>query len=479
MPADLDRLFSAMGAHADGAAVLAPESVRRRGDQRRRSRIAATCVTVALLVGAVAAIARTDVGRHDTPPAQPTPRATVAFTPLRQAGGTISIPLGTTGVGMAAVSGNRVFVVGITSQHHVLLGASDLNTGRPIWPTADTGQIGDWPVLYLSPEAVVVAAGRAASPHLGVVMVFDPTTGAKRFQVDPTTAGGAAFDSVLVVTSAAEHAVRGIDWITGAERWRIAIAAGDQPIVTQNLATPKENGLGVGQWPDAANERLYVISTDGTVRTYNGNTGALLGTRPEAIPRRAGGGTPTYVAYGDVLYTIIGGTEVRAVDLAATTAAADEYTAPVGSTVRSLAPCGPGRFCVIEDNNGNVQLAAVDLATYTVLWRRPAPQATYLGAVGDRILTDRGQLYDLSGQLLSDTGAFDAFWLTPGSALILSRADYTDINSDTAVSGLSTVDGTTTLLGRIPPVTGACTQTMYVLVCPAADGFHLWHFAAG
>src|SRR5262249_36843365 len=157
----------------------------------------------------------------------------------------------------------------------------------------------------------------------------------------------------------------GLDWITGAERWWIPIAADDQPIVTQNMATPKENGLGLGRWPDVADQRLYVISTDGTVRTYNGNTGTLLGTRPEAVPPRTGGDAPTYLAYDTVLYAIIGGTEVRAVDLA-TNAAADEYTAPAGSTVRSLAPCGPGRFCVIEDNNGNTQLAAVDLATRTL-----------------------------------------------------------------------------------------------------------------
>jgi outer membrane protein assembly factor BamB len=73
--------------------------------------------------------------------------------------------------------------------------------------------------------------------------------------------------------------------------------------------------------------------------------------------------------------------------------------------VRSLAPCGPGRVCLIEDSDGNVELVAVDLATHAVLWRRPAPQAVYAGTVGDRILTGRGQLYDLGGQPLGDTGA--------------------------------------------------------------------------
>ena len=97
----------------------------------------------------------------------------------------------------------------------------------------------------------------------------------------------------------------------------------------------------------------------------------------------------------------------------------------------------------------------------------------------DRILTDRGQLYDLSGRPLGGDAALDAFWVTPGSALVLRRTDFTDIHSDVSVVGVSAVDGAETLLGQIPQVRGSCTRTTQLLVCPAEDGFHVWRFASG
>src|SRR5262245_24997794 len=108
MRADLDRLFNAMGAYADNVPAAAPESARRRGAQRRRNRITIVCAAATLAVGAAAATTRADLGHRDTPPAEPTPRPTVAFTTLEPVGSAIPMALDTNGVGVAAVRGDRV-----------------------------------------------------------------------------------------------------------------------------------------------------------------------------------------------------------------------------------------------------------------------------------------------------------------------------------------------------------------------------------
>src|SRR5215470_4096900 len=139
MRADLDRLFGAMGAHADSASAAPPESVRRRGNRRRRNRVTFICATLVVAVGATATMARADLG-HRTPPAAQTPRPTASFTTLTPVGAATPMPLGSTGSAMASVSGNRLFAVGVTEQHHVLLAAQDLSTNQPLWPTVDIGQ---------------------------------------------------------------------------------------------------------------------------------------------------------------------------------------------------------------------------------------------------------------------------------------------------------------------------------------------------
>jgi outer membrane protein assembly factor BamB len=479
MRADLDRLFTAMGVHADSVSAAPPESVRRRGEQRRRNRVTFICATLVLLVGAAAAMARTDPD-HDIPPATPTPLPTPAFTTLTPVGTAIAMPLGTTGSGMASVSGSRLFFVGATEQHRMLLGARDLVTGQPLWPTVDIGQA-EWPGLYVKGDSiVVVGAQQAGSNPVYAVMVFDAATGAKRWEVDAADLNVAVFDAAVVVRSTTEQAVLGLDWGTGAPRWRIPFADGREPTIAQNMTTPRSNGLSLGGWPDIADQRLYVIQADGTVRGYLGNTGAPTGTLANSAPRTTGTDAPTYAVYDNVLYAVDRSTEAWVADLGgAPNTSSLVYTAPSGTSIRSLTPCGVGQVCLIVGTGQTNELIAVDRVTHAVLWRRTAPDAEHAAAMMDRILTDRGQLYDLAGHPLSGAAAVDAFWITPGSALILQRADFTDIHSDLSVIGVSTVDGAETVLGRVPQVRGSCTRTTELLVCPADDGFHVWRYATG
>jgi outer membrane protein assembly factor BamB len=484
MPADLDHLFSAMGAHADSVSAAPPESVRRRGNQRRRNRVTFICAALVLLVGSAATISQADHGRG-TPPAAPTPHPTASFTTITPVGAGLPMPLGASGSGMASVSGSHLFAVGVTEQHRGQLGASDLTTGRPLWPTVDIGLF-DYAGLYVKGDAILVVGAHQTGPNpTYVVMVFDADTGAKRWEVGPTDLTMAIFDAVVVVRSATEHAVLGLDWSTGEQRWRIPLADGDLSAVVQNMTAPHSIGLSVGYWPDIADQRLYLIQTDGTVRIYLGNTGVPVSTLANSAPRTTGTDEPTYVVDDNVLYAVSRSTEVWVADLGGTPNTSTlVFNAPSGSNIRSVTPCGVGQVCLITDNGNdehlaNTELIAVDRATHTISWRRAAPGAQHAAATSDRILTDRGQLFDMSGHPLGGDAALDAFWVTPGSALILRRADFTDIHSDISVVGLSTVDGAERPLGQIPQVRGTCTRTAQVLVCPASDGFHVWRFAAG
>jgi hypothetical protein len=290
----------------------------------------------------------------------------------------------------------------------------------------------------------------------------------------------AVFDATVVVRSTTEHAVLGLDWGSGMPRWRIPFADGEQPTIAQNMATPRANGLSLGTWPDIADQRLYLIRADGTVRAYLGNTGAPASTVANSAPRTTGTDAPTYTVFDNVLYAVDRSTDVWVADLGgAPNSSSLIYTAPSGSSIRSVTPCGVGQVCLIVGTGHTNELIAVDRATHGVLWQRAAPDAEHAAAMIDRILTDRGQLYDLGGHPLNGDAALDAFWVTSGSALILQRADFTDIHTDLSVIGVSTVDGSETVLGRIPQVRGTCTRTTELLVCPVDDGFHVWRYAIG
>jgi outer membrane protein assembly factor BamB len=313
------------------------------------------------------------------------------------------------------------------------------------------------------------------------LVVLDPDTGAIRWQA-PAEGPIAFYDSVLVTSSSTERVVRARDWITGDEKWR-APYTGEQPIYVQALAAPLTESVrwGGGSAVDPADHWLLRPDADGTVHVIDARTGAELAARQgtgEVAPNQT-----AYVPYGHTLYTIVQEPPARVIrhDLDRTDPPTEVY-ASTGERVDNVAPCGAGRLCVLVSPQvvgGTRQLVVLDEVGGRELWRAPVSgDVSEIQAVGDRIIVGSGDLFTLDGQQLA-TGAALGFsvWVSAGNALTFGPAGAG--GSPIAIGVMSTVDGSRTHLGQIPPTVGACGWSQRFLVCPAADGFQAWRFAAG
>jgi hypothetical protein len=125
------------------------------------------------------------------------------------------------------------------------------------------------------------------------------------------------------------------------------------------------------------------------------------------------------------------------------------------------------------------QLVVLDEVGGHELWRAPVSgNAIEVQIVDDRILVSSGDLFTLEGQQLAKGAALGfSVWVSAGKALTFGPAGAG--GSPIAIGVVSTVDGSRTHLGQIPTTVGACGWSHRFLVCPAADGFHAWRFAAG
>lgn len=482
MPADLDRLFGALGAHADTVPLAPPGRARRRGENRRRGRLAAGLALVVVLVGTVL-IGTVTIARRQATPAVPPP-PTVDFHPLVPVGEPVPIELGQD-FAMALVVDDRAFVGGRSADGHVRVGALDLRTGRPAWPVADLGAFEGWHGLQAGPEGIIVAVPGPAGGANVAWMVLDPATGRVRWQTQGDELHHGSGEPVVVISDPVAAAIRGLDWATGQERWRVPLAAGESPRFLV------EHGSGeippvFGRFAEAGH-RLLRLDSDGLLRTYDARTGALLASRPRAT---APGPVVPVISDG-VLYSIAGSpaTRVDAAAIAGTDPPSTVYTARPGEAVRSVVPCGPGRVCVTVDRSADAsgELLALqarrpgdrDAPAFRELWRRPIATFGAATSVAARILTTRGQLYDLDGRDLSGPMAatpVSSGWITPGSVLRLSVGTGAG-PEPVAAEGVSTGDGSTVDLGRIPEPTGICSWDTRFLACPSAGGLRAWRFA--
>ncbi len=480
MRADLDELFAAFGAHADVTASGTPEAARRRGQQRRRNRLTSAILVLVLLVS-VAVIGGIQLTRG-VAPTQPSPQPSGSLATLTPVG-SLPMPLTRTpgqfdGGGIAAVVGDRAYLAGDSAGGGVKVGSMDLVTGEPVFATVD---IETWTIavaFWASPQGLALLVGRDGDAARNLI-VLDPDIGTIRWQTsaeDPI----AFYDSVLVTTSANESVVRARDWTTGSEKWQ-APYAGDYPPFIQALAPPLTSDLKIGNgWSvDPTDHRLLRPDADGTVHIIDARTGAELAVR-QGIAETASN-RPAHVAYGATLYTIDQEAPSRVLrhDLDGTEVPTELYTS-TGERVDAAAPCGTGRLCLVVSLGFGKELVVIDEASQREVWRSLVVEAIEpeIQSVGDRILIRQGDLFTLDGQQLAPGNSlgFHA-WVSPGSALVVTRAEPGEA-SPLAIGIMSTVDGSITFVGQIPPSVGPCGWNNRVLVCPAADGFHAWRFAS-
>lgn len=488
MPADLDRLYAALGTHVDDMPLADPGAVRQRPRRLDRSRLLVAAVAGAvLLAGTAIGVGWFTTSRHTPDPDVPP----VAPGRLMPVGGGIPMRLGVFGesgsYGMTSVVGDRAFGAARASDGILRIGAIDLASGKTAWPTRDLGHWGDWNGMTALPQGVIVVGEHDDGTNPDhVAMVIDPDTGALRWQVGVDDLQWEPYESVLVVLSSTDHAIRGVDWRTGEERWRRPIDPRDGSRIVRNYSTtaPAVARGPSGAPTPAGDDRLLLIDPDGTLHVYDARTGAPLAAHPGAAQPATGDQAPLYQAYDGTLYAVstTRPTRLTAFDLTRADGIHTLYTAPADDKdfPQGVWPCGTGLVCLISQGGpGTDRIVAIDTKTRRELWQRQMPNAQTATALGDRILTGGGQLYDRDGTELLNVPLAVTGWVTPETALLLTRTDPSNPGADADVATVSATDGTRTPVGRIPTMTGFCSWNTKVLVCPTTDGFRAWRFAPG
>ena len=378
MPADLDRLYAALGTHADDLPLADPDAVRTRGRQRSRGRHLAAAAATVILLGTATGVGWL-MDRSGLPALQD------RFISLEPIGPGIPMPLDpaneTGSYGMASVVGQPAFGAARTPDGHLRVGAVDLATGGPAWPSRDLGRWGDWMGMIALPQGVIVIGEHddGTTPD-HVAMVVDPASGTLRWQVGIDDLQFEYFDSVLVVLSSADRLIRGLDWQTGAERWRRPIDPGEG---TRMLGNHSTGAVPAGRGPYGLataprDHRLLVIDPAGTLEVLDARTGDLIATHREVGEPVVGNSRSYYRAYDGMLYGFSSDTRptrISAFDLDRPARARTLYTvASDDNRITDATPCGPRRLCVISHGSpgadpGTIRadITVIDVAAGRVL----------------------------------------------------------------------------------------------------------------
>jgi outer membrane protein assembly factor BamB len=487
MPTDFHQLFSALGDHAESVPLGGPDLARRRGRERGRNRLIATVaaslvlVTVATMATVLGVRVLRD-GLRPAPPARPDQLATepTGLHGLKPFGKGVPMDLGTGaahGFGMASIIGDRAYVAAHADNGTLAVGAIDLTTGNPAWSTRDLGKWGDWNGFQAYPQGLIVIGEHddgSKPDHVGIVL--DPATGQKRWQTNFDSLSLEPFESVLAVSEAG--VIRGLDWRTGAEKWRVQSGAVE---LLSDVRTDSSGGP-VAHTPGAGD--VLAIDSEGTLRRYDSSNGKLRATRPNVgAPARNVSQRisewPEYAAFDGTLYTITREpTRLTAYDLSGSTPPRLIIEGDPSMALATVWPCGAALVCLIGSPSQDSELIVVDVARQRVRWRVTGNRSTSASAFGDRILTNSAQLFDLDGKSLAGDGGGLAGPVSPGRALVIShRLDRP--TEELQISGMSLVDGERTVLGSIRGGPGLCEWSTTVLVCPTPTGFSAWRFSIG
>jgi molecular chaperone HscA len=512
MPADLDALFLAARAYADGVPLPLTDAVRERGRRRQRAQRTAVVVAVVLVAALAAGTGAVLSGHRGGPPrpaVTPGPTHTVRFRPLVPVPAASVVHLPGEGAVLAQIVGDRAFLGWREDSGMLKVGAIDLRTGQAAWPVRQLGKYGDWNGM-IAIGSGLLAIGEHDDGHDPdyTMFIVDPATGAVRWQREFSINDDdlVPYDSVLVYTKASEGITYGLDWHTGQARWQFRNPGGGTgtqrralPMYTPaDLAGPSRPLFG-GFAAAAADNRLVEVTADRAVRVYDVGSGTLLSTVRDAVP-----GQSHLLPYDGRLYLADDGPgyQVRLFDLPGRTRDRPLYRGPAGRQLEALMPCGTGRICVLDDNHAGAdwektaEVAAVDAGTGREIWRRPAANTDTLIPVGDRILVTAGRyggrggrtslLFDPDGrQLLRDADRHAlAGRVTDGSLLLLEPPAAASNPPDPAhvpldVVGVSALDGTRTPLGSLTAASAGCSWDERFLVCPTDSDFQVWRFASG
>lgn len=437
MPADLDDMFIQLGQEADALPLGPAASARRRGRQRSRTRAAVAAAAAVCLISGGLAVTTTHHRAAPAPPATP---------PLPTVGQAITFG-GTARSVTTAISGGTAYALWEAADGTTHVAGTDLRTGAERFPAHALGTFSRLNVLRALPKAVVVDVQDSAGRTLHVL---DPATGEQRWEL-PVADGDdlVYYANDLVHMTVKTGETRALDWATGYETWREPPGA-DPATRTLGMRLEAE-----GPEDAFSDPRLIQLTRDNSMILRTAATGQRGPTAPVPMARES-----TVLAYEGTLYTgrllqLPGARKdwssylITETDLGASATSRSVYTGPAGRGLRALAPCGPGRVCVLDTADSQAQVAAIDVSTGTQQWRVDAPSSTFaLEQSGKWVLAVGGRsnaLFDADGrQVLAPEDQADAHVGWFGSAAVLS------LSTSGEVAKVLVETGDREVVGRMP-----------------------------
>ncbi|HWG99486.1 MAG TPA: Hsp70 family protein [Pilimelia sp.] len=372
---------------------------------------------------------------------------------------------------------------------------ADADSGAERWRRAVPGSAAQWKGVVAYPDALLaIADGSGDEP--GTAYVLDPETGVGRWQREVADDDQLlVYDSVAVHVDTGQHRLVGLDLRSGAERWEWAFPRTDSgradatvlPAVTvADLAGPAgADGVPLATRPDD-DRRVVVVGADQRARVIDARSGTVLAERGNV----GDPGSGRYLAYDGRLFVAGAGDGygVSAYELDGLGEPRSVYqSADERRALHRLAPCGPGRVCVLDTrayDSSTMEVAGIDAAKGGQRWRHPAAEADELLPVGESVLVQRtgGEV----GWVLRDRDGAevlrrDGFAVRVDAANLLSVVGgLTSGGSDLSVAGVGARSGTATELGPLQQGRGGtCTWNTEVVACMGEEKFILWRFAAG
>jgi outer membrane protein assembly factor BamB len=392
-------------------------------------------------------------------------------------------------VGFAQVIGERAFIGGQVGED-LILKSIDVATGVERWSRTVTGAP-LWTGLLAVPDAVVVYGHDYAGEDPRPMVVHDPETGQERWRRDYSGADETyVMDGVLVHVDWINSRIRGLRLADGDEVWEreFPVDRSGTPGVTVLPVYARADLAGAstffgGTAGALADDRMVLVGADRSVTVVDVGSGEVLAERANVA-----GLTDFLLAYEDRLYVApdrpgyaVVGYDLTRLDAEPRTIYQTRDPERRPSRLRA---CGVDRVCLLDSvsyDRETTQVAVVDAATATEVWRHDAAGVDRLVPVGEAIMV--GDTYPYT---VGYTGAGERFFeqrqgvavrINGGNMLLFATlpASYA---VDLSVAGVAVGTGDLTELGLLPEVRGeGCSWGGVYLVCPGEDNFRVWRYA--
>ncbi len=398
----------------------------------------------------------------------------------------------TIGFNDAAVIGDRAYFAGVSDDGELGVVAADANSGKRLWGSRAAGRAERWERMVALPGAVVVFTDTDLVTDKRTMVVLGAERGERRWQRTIGDDDGVLFvaDTAVLVDRAANRLL-GLDLTDGTTRWDEDDVTTDSGTRTSVVAVTTPADLsgpaavsGEAFAPDLDDDtRIVQVGADKSFRVLDAVTGDI------AVPLRQGSAGPDdeKIAHdGRFIVVEANGTSQRLVsyDLAKQGEPDLLYSAPAGSRMTELTPCGPDRVCWVETagyNARTTRVKGVNAAEGGDVWDRGLPDVDSLVPVGDHLLA--GQSTPTPRVSLLDAGG-DPVWNVEGRAARLDGGNLLRFNT-----ALSTTPENPALfgehlgdeaepLGALSDVRSqTCSWNTSVIACVADENFIVQRFA--